>query len=119
MDALDRNGHRSVAVLRSDAGERSSLTEPRANEAIEQAGRSRWLQTQLHGIETNLAYLAAGARALKCFVKGGSTTRFLAGFEYKPATVEVLQPGTHSSIQEFPGRVGYWNIGVPPSGPDG
>lgn len=73
-------------------------------------------QTELHGIETNLAYLrkVLGARV---FLEGRQTTRFLSGFEYKPATVEVLQPGTHSSIQEFPGRVGYWDIGVPPSGP--
>jgi urea carboxylase len=31
--------------------------------------------------------------------------------------IEVLQAGTQSSIQDFPGRVGYWDIGVPPSGP--
>jgi urea carboxylase len=73
-------------------------------------------QTQLHGVETNLAYLRKVIGA-EVFREGRQTTRFLAGFEYKPATVEVLQPGTHSSIQEFPGRVGYWDIGVPPSGP--
>lgn len=73
-------------------------------------------QTQLHGIETNLAYLRKVIGA-EVFREGRQTTRFLAGFDYKPATVEVLQPGTHSSIQEFPGRVGYWDIGVPPSGP--
>ncbi|MET0532717.1 MAG: urea carboxylase [Steroidobacter sp.] len=73
-------------------------------------------QTQLYGIETNLAYLRAVVRA-KIFREGRQTTRFLAGFDYRPATVEVIQPGTHSSIQEFPGRVGFWDIGVPPSGP--
>ena len=29
----------------------------------------------------------------------------------------MLKPGTHSSIQDFPGRTGYWAVGVPPSGP--
>lgn len=73
-------------------------------------------QTRLYGIETNLAYLRSVVRA-EAFREGRQTTRFLAGFDYRPATVEVLQPGTHTSIQEFPGRVGFWDIGVPPSGP--
>lgn len=73
-------------------------------------------QTRLYGIETNLAYLRAVVRS-EVFREGRQTTRFLSGFDYRPATIEVLQPGTHSSIQEFPGRVGFWDIGVPPSGP--
>nr|WP_298723760.1 urea carboxylase [uncultured Steroidobacter sp.] len=72
--------------------------------------------TQLHGIETNLAYLRR-VIADEVFREGRQTTRFLAALDYRPATVEVIQPGTHTSIQEFPGRVGYWDIGVPPSGP--
>ncbi len=31
--------------------------------------------------------------------------------------VEVLQAGLQTTIQDFPGRVGYWAVGVPPSGP--
>ncbi|WP_129777158.1 urea carboxylase [Peristeroidobacter soli] len=72
--------------------------------------------TQLYGIETNLAYLRR-VIADEVFREGRQTTRFLAGLVYRPATVEVLQAGTHTSLQEFPGRVGYWDIGVPPSGP--
>ncbi|MDN5836755.1 MAG: biotin-dependent carboxyltransferase family protein, partial [Nitrosospira sp.] len=26
-------------------------------------------------------------------------------------------PGVQTTIQDYPGRLGYWNIGVPPSGP--
>ncbi|GFE84565.1 urea carboxylase [Steroidobacter agaridevorans] len=72
--------------------------------------------TQLYGIETNLAYLRH-VIADDVFREGRQTTRFLTRLEYRPATIEVLQAGTHTSIQEFPGRVGYWDIGVPPSGP--
>lgn len=78
--------------------------------------RAALAATQLHGIETNLAYLRR-VIADDVFREGRQTTRFLAGLDYRPATVEVIQPGTHTSIQEFPGRVGYWDIGVPPSGP--
>lgn len=28
-----------------------------------------------------------------------------------------LGPGTKTTGQDFPGRVGYWEVGVPPNGP--
>lgn len=31
--------------------------------------------------------------------------------------IEVLRPGMLTTVQDWPGRVGYWHIGVPPSGP--
>lgn len=31
--------------------------------------------------------------------------------------IEVLRPGLLTTVQDWPGRVGYWHIGVPPSGP--
>jgi urea carboxylase len=31
--------------------------------------------------------------------------------------IEVLSPGTSSAVQDWPGRAGFWEVGVPPSGP--
>ena len=31
--------------------------------------------------------------------------------------LEVLRPGTFTTVQDHPGRLGYWAVGVPPSGP--
>ena len=31
--------------------------------------------------------------------------------------LEIVKPGLETSIQDFPGRIGYWNQGFPPSGP--
>lgn len=31
--------------------------------------------------------------------------------------IEVIKGGLYTTIQDYPGRVGYWNIGIPPSGP--
>ena len=45
------------------------------------------------------------------------TTRQLAGFSYASDTVDVLTPGAQTTIQDYPGRIGYWDVGVPPSGP--
>jgi urea carboxylase len=32
-------------------------------------------------------------------------------------TIYVLRPGMMTTVQDWPGRIGYWHIGVPPSGP--
>ncbi len=31
--------------------------------------------------------------------------------------LEVLRPGMLTTVQDWPGRIGYWHVGVPPSGP--
>ena len=31
--------------------------------------------------------------------------------------IEVIQPGLETCVQDFPGRIGFWNQGFPPSGP--
>jgi urea carboxylase len=72
--------------------------------------------TRLYGIESNLAYLRQ-VLVDEVFVSGRQFTRYLAGFAFRPATIDVLQPGTQSMVQDWPGRVGYWDVGVPPSGP--
>ena len=72
--------------------------------------------TRVDGIETNLDYLRQIV-ADHVFAEGRQTTRYLNGFHYRPHTMDVLEPGVQSSIQDYPGRLGYWNIGVPPSGP--
>lgn len=72
--------------------------------------------TALDGIETNLDYLKAVA-ANPDFHEGGFPTSFLKNFTYSTRAFEVIDPGTQTTVQDFPGRLGYWDIGVPPSGP--
>ena len=72
--------------------------------------------TRLSGVECNLEYLRQ-VIATSEFASGDIHTKWLATFPYRPATIDVIEPGTQSSIQDYPGRVGYWAIGVPPSGP--
>ena len=31
--------------------------------------------------------------------------------------IEVVRPGMLTTVQDWPGRIGYWHVGVPPSGP--
>jgi urea carboxylase len=68
------------------------------------------------GIETNIDYLKTIA-ASDFFRTGDVATSKLKGMAYAPRSIEVLTPGTQSSLQDWPGRLGYWNVGIPPSGP--
>ncbi len=72
-------------------------------------------KTQVAGIETNLEYLQ---NIIDCdvFKAGTQTTRFLNSFEWKTQKIEVLQAGIQTAVQDVKGRLGYWDVGVPPSG---
>jgi len=72
--------------------------------------------TAIDGTETNLRYLREVARTPE-FVSGKVTTSFLGTFAFARRAIEVLEGGTQTTIQDYPGRIGYWNVGVPPSGP--
>jgi urea carboxylase len=72
--------------------------------------------TRLDGIETNLAYLAR-ILAYGDFVEGRQITRMLASMDFTPHTVEVLDGGIQTTVQDHPGRLGLWAVGIPPSGP--
>ena len=73
-------------------------------------------ETKISGIETNLRYLREITR-WQPYLKGGVAMRDMAEFVYRPHTIDVVAPGTMTTVQDWPGRIGYWEVGVPPSGP--
>jgi len=70
----------------------------------------------LYGVETNRDYLRQILRDTP-FASGEPWTRCLENLVYRANTFEVLSAGTQTSVQDYPGRLGYWAVGVPPSGP--
>lgn len=74
------------------------------------------VETRIFGIETNLRYLRQVAR-WGPFLAGGVAMRDMAAFAYKPSTFDVLSAGTMTTVQDWPGRTGLWEVGVPPCGP--
>ena len=70
----------------------------------------------LYGVETNRDYLRQILLDAP-FASGQPWTRCLEGLVYQTNTFEVLSAGTQTSVQDYPGRLGYWAVGVPPSGP--
>ena len=72
--------------------------------------------TRIAGVETNLGLL--GAALADPVVRAGShTTATLAAVADPSPRIEVLRGGTQTTVQSWPGRLGYWHVGVPPSGP--
>ena len=72
--------------------------------------------TRLDGIETNLEYLKKIVRCSE-FQAGEYTTTFLNIRKFRVPAFEVVESGPSTSIQDFPGRLGFWHAGIPPSGP--
>jgi len=72
--------------------------------------------TLLYGVETNREYLRQ-ILGFAPFALGTPWTRCLEGLRYSASTFEVISAGTQTTVQDFPGRLGYWAVGVPPSGP--
>jgi urea carboxylase len=72
--------------------------------------------TVLYGVESNRDYLRQILLDAP-FASGSPWTRCLEGLVYRANTFEVLAAGTQTTVQDYPGRLGYWAVGVPPSGP--
>ncbi|KAM0345924.1 hypothetical protein ACHAPU_005977 [Fusarium lateritium] len=84
-------------------------------EAIEKLAKGL-AATRIEGVQTNLEYLRQIVASLM-FKSGDYTTKSLDEFQIESCSLEVLQPGALTTVQDYPGRTGYWDIGVPPCGP--
>ncbi|MEU4268998.1 urea carboxylase [Streptomyces sp. NPDC026092] len=72
--------------------------------------------TRVDGIETNLGLVRAALRHGDVRAAGHSTASLAAIVDPTPR-IEVVAPGTLTTVQDWPGRTGYWQVGVPPGGP--
>ena len=73
-------------------------------------------QSELYGIETNLLYLKSILKDEE--VKGGLVwTQKLNKMQFSDPAIDVISGGTQTTVQDVPGRIGHWDVGIPPSGP--
>ena len=70
----------------------------------------------VYGIATNRRWLAHVLRDAR-FDAAQIDTHWLTQLAWTPPAMEVLSPGTLTTVQDYPGRQGHWDVGVPPSGP--
>lgn len=73
-------------------------------------------ETKVYGCITNIEYLKSIASS-QMFNEVKISTNILNSYDFTLNALEIVTPGAHTSIQDYPGRNGYWRIGVPPSGP--
>lgn len=78
--------------------------------------RTALAATRVDGIETNLGLLRAAA-ADESVLAARHCTATLAGVHDAEPRIVVERPGTLTAVQDWPGRTGLWEVGVPPSGP--
>ncbi|MFC3965732.1 urea carboxylase [Nocardia jiangsuensis] len=87
-------------------------TRAEAFDALETALTS----TRIHGVRTNLAQLRAAAAA-PVVRDGAHITATMATLAADEPRLDVLRAGTMTTVQDHPGRIGLWEVGIPPSGP--
>ncbi|MEU1200213.1 5-oxoprolinase/urea amidolyase family protein [Streptomyces sp. NPDC005813] len=73
-------------------------------------------RTRIDGIETNLGLVRA-ALAEPSFRAAAHSTATLTGVTDPTPRIEVVSGGTLTTVQDWPGRTGHWQVGVPPCGP--
>lgn len=72
--------------------------------------------TRIGGIETNLGLLRA-AVADPALLAATHTTATLDTVADPSRRIDVVRAGTLTTVQDWPGRIGLWHVGVPPCGP--
>jgi urea carboxylase len=88
---------------------------PTRHEALERMARALE-RTRVEAITTNVDLLRALV-ADPSFRAGWISTEILSDLRPAGRAVEVLSGGTQTTVQDHPGRIGLWSVGVPPSGP--
>ncbi|MCD2112262.1 urea carboxylase [Rhodococcus rhodochrous] len=72
--------------------------------------------TRIHGVQTNLSQLRRICSEATVLDAEHVTTT-LADIHPAGRRIDVLRAGTMTTVQDFPGRIGLWEVGIPPSGP--
>lgn len=85
------------------------------DEALDRLG-SALDGTVLHGIEVNVGLLRAAVDRADVRQATHSTSTLAEVVDPRPR-ITVERPGLLTTVQDLPGRVGLWDVGVPPSGP--
>ena len=85
------------------------------DQAFDRIGRALD-STVLHGIEVNTGLLRAAVDHPEVRAATHSTSTLAAVNDPRPR-ITVERAGLLTTIQDLPGRVGLWHVGVPPSGP--
>ncbi len=72
-------------------------------------------ESAVYGVTTNMQYLKALIHTAD-YEQAKLYTKMLEGFLPEEKALEVLDGGVQTTVQDYPGMIGYWTVGVPPCG---
>lgn len=72
--------------------------------------------TKVYGVTTNIHYVLQLLQTEQ-FTKANIYTQMIQQFDPSEQALEVVDAGVQTTVQDWPGRTGYWDVGVPPCGP--
>lgn len=72
-------------------------------------------ESNVYGVTSNMQYLKALMHT-DDYEQARLYTRMLEGFLPEEHALEVLNGGVQTTVQDYPGMIGYWTVGVPPCG---
>lgn len=72
-------------------------------------------ESKIYGVTTNLEYLHSLLKS-DDYKKAKIFTKMLDDFHPEENALEVLDGGVQTTVQDYPGMVGFWTVGVPPCG---
>ncbi|WP_228834146.1 urea carboxylase [Nocardia abscessus] len=78
--------------------------------------RTALVATRIYGVQTNLPQLRQATGDARVLATEHTTTT-LAEIRPVGRRIDVLRGGTMTTVQDYPGRIGLWEVGIPPSGP--
>ncbi|MDR2427180.1 MAG: urea carboxylase [Endomicrobium sp.] len=85
------------------------------NDALKKL-REALSQIKIYGVVTNINYLRS-LTFQDYYENALLSTSVLKNFFPKENALEVIDGGIQTTVQDYPGITGYWNVGVPPCGP--
>lgn len=71
--------------------------------------------SKVYGLTTNMQYLHSLLKSQN-YIEGKLFTKMLENFFPEEKALEVLDGGVQTTVQDYPGMIGYWTVGVPPCG---
>jgi urea carboxylase len=89
-------------------------TAPTRAEALD-ALAAALAETKVGGIATNAGLLRAAVADPRVRAVAHTTATLESIVDPSPR-IEVVRGGTMTTVQDWPGRLGFWDVGVPPSG---
>ncbi|KAL7952069.1 allophanate hydrolase subunit 2 domain-containing protein [Trichoderma barbatum] len=114
VDTWVRNGQRITPLYDPLIG-KVMVHSPDGRTAAQKKMLAVLADTALQGTQSNLEYLSKILES-EMFTSGNTLTNSLSTFKFDSCSLQVIDPGVYTTIQDYPGRIDTGH-GIPPGGP--